>query len=452
MVCGFVPLFVACWPFKMTQRYTFTGVKMIMNTFFTFVLMGVVMLVGMEIVSFAMSGGPNEGDLSTKIALLNTANVNMKKLKKMVDLDGEEILILIACCIMALKMLTIATTAADKFSSGSGMKIGGKMGGMAGSAAQKITMGTAGAAWTAGKATLGAAGSYLARNTDVGRSVANGYNKLKTNIRQFGADINKTFTEEIPSTIGADMGLKHYQPQRQVGMPTNEEASRRPDNQPNNFDGEKPENKTNNKINPEHQKLIKDANDKFNKSDKGKTLQDNIDKAKDDYLKAVEEYGKDSKEAHDARDKLRDAVDERRDAKQDSVKSYLDENAQSMGTHGSYLQQINADDKAQHNRIAQAKQEVENDAFMKNMDKNIASTENWNNTLQTARQNNPVLVQALEQANGKKFEDLTPEDIQKTTQGMKHAKDMHMLHEMQNKLSNDDFERFLTSYQAGENF
>ena len=452
MVCGFVPLFVACWPFEMTKRYTFTGVKMIMNTFFTFVLMGVVMLVGMEIVSFAMSGGPNEGDLYTKITLLNTANVNMKKLKKLVDLDGEEILILIACCIMAMKMLTIATTAAGKFSSGSGMNIGGKMGGMVGSAGQKLTMGAAGAAWIAGKATLGAAGGYLAKNTDVGRSVANRYHKLKANVRQFGRDINRTFTEEIPSAIGADMGLEQFQPQREVGMPTNKEASRRSGNQPNNFDGEKPENKTNNKINPEHQKLIKDANDKFNASDQGKALQDNIDKAKDDYLKAVEEHGKDSKEAHDARDKLRNAVHERRDAKHNAVNSYLDENSQSPGAHGSYLGQMNIEDKAQHDRIAQAKQEVEGDAYMKSMDKNISDTENWNDTLDRAHQNNPELAQAIEQSTGGTIGHLSQEEINRRISSAKHAKDMHMLHEMQNKLSNSDFERFLTSYQAGENF
>lgn len=452
MVCGFVPLFVACWPFKMTQRYTFTGVKMIMNTFFTFVLMGVVMLVGMEIVSFAMSGGPNEGDLYTKITLLNTANVNMKKLKKLVDLDGEEILILVACCIMAMKMLTIATTAAGKFSSGSGMSIGSKMGGMVGSAGQKLTMGAAGAAWIAGKATLGAAGGYLAKNTDVGRSVANRYHKLKTNVRQFGRNINRTFTEEIPSAIGADMGLEKFQPQRQTGMPTNEEAFRQPDRQPNNFDGEKPENKTNNKINPEHKKLIDDASQKFDNSNKGKALQGNIDKAKADYLKAVEEHGKDSKEANEARDKLRDAVDERRDAKHDAITSYLDENAQSPGAHGSYLKQMNVENQAQHDRIAQAKQEVENDTYMKRMDKNISDTENWNDTLDRAHQNNPELAQAIEQSTGGAIGHLSQEEVNRRISSAKHAKDMHMLHEMQNKLSNADFERFLTSYQAGEKF
>ncbi len=456
MVCGLVPLFIACWPFKMTQRYTTTGVKMVLNTFFTFVLMGIVMLVGMEIISFAISGGSNQSDVASKIAILNSSNFNMDRLKKMVSLDSEAILILIACCIMAMKLLGVVNSAAGKFSSGSGMSTGAKMGGAAGTFTKNITLATAAATWIGGKGALRSAGNYLANNTDVGRGVANGYNRLKTSIRNFRSTINRELSEDAPAALGAAMGLERFQPERQTEMPTNEQATRQPNTPntpetPNNNNHSNPNN-AENKLNPEHQKLIDAARQKFDNSDKGKKLQNNIDKAKENYLKAVEEYGKDSKEAHDARDKLRDAVDERRDAKHDAIGSYLTENAQSSGAHGSYLKQMNVENQAQHDRIAQAKQEVEGDAYMKIMDKRITDTENYNNILQTARQNNPDLVKLLEKINGKKFENLTPEDIQKTTRTMKYGKDLHMLHRMQHKLSNDDFERFLTSYQQGETF
>lgn len=456
MVCGLVPLFIACWPFKMTQRYTTTGVKMILNTFFTFVLMGIVMLVGMEIISFAISGGSNQSDVASKIAILNSSNFNMDRLKKMVSLDSEAILILIACCIMAMKLLGVVNSAAGKFSSGSGMSIGSKMGGTAGTVAKNITLATAAATWIGGKGALRGAGNYLANNTDVGRGVANGYNRLKTSIRNFRSTINRELSEDAPAALGAAMGLERFQPERQTEMPTNEQATRQPNTPntpetPNNNNHSNPNN-AENKLNPEHQKLIDAARQKFDNSDKGKKLQNNIDKAKENYLKAVEEHGKNSVEAKDARDKLRDAVDERRDAKHDAVGSYLSENAQSSGAHGTYLKQMNLDNQAQHDRIAQAKQEVENDTYMKNIDKQIADTENWNNTLERAHQINPQLAQAIEQSTGGAIGPLPQEEITRRTDAMKQAKDVHMLHEMQNKLSGADFERFLTSYQQGETF
>ena len=223
------------------------------------------------------------------------------------------------------------------------------------------------------------------------------------------------------------MGLERFQPERQTEMPTNEQATRQPNTPntpetPNNNNHSNPNN-AENKLNPEHQKLIDNAKQKFDNSDKGKKLQNNIDKAKENYLKAVEEHGKNSVEANDARDKLRDAVDERRDAKHDAIGSYLTENAQSSGAHGTYLKQMNLENQAQHDRIAQAKQEVENDTYMKNIDKQISE-----------------------------LGPLSQEEITRQTDAMKQAKDVHMLHEMQNKLSEADFERFLTSYQQGETF
>ena len=106
MICAFVPMFIAFWPFKMTQRYSYIGVKIIFNTFFNFVLMGIIMFVGIEIVTFALSAGNNNIEAASLIAHLNNLDIDAEKLKKVVNLDGGAMLGLIACCIMALKMIS----------------------------------------------------------------------------------------------------------------------------------------------------------------------------------------------------------------------------------------------------------------------------------------------------------------------------------------------------------
>lgn len=235
MVCALVPLFIACWPFKMTQRYTTTGVKMILNTFFTFVLLGVVMLVGMEIVSFAVSGGKSGSDMAALISAIDSSNIH--RLKALISLDGEKILILIACCIMAMKMIGIADSAASKLSAGAGMKLGAQLGSVANSTAKKVTLGVGAAGLTAGKATVGAAGRWLANNTDAGRAVAKGYKKAKTAVRRFGAGINSTFTESIPAAFGSALGLENFQPTRQRGSGLEDENSIENNNEQNTGGG-----------------------------------------------------------------------------------------------------------------------------------------------------------------------------------------------------------------------
>ena len=178
MICAFVPMFIAFWPFKMTQRYTYIGVKIIVNTFFNFVLMGVVMLVGAEIVTFALQTGNHGMETASLMASLNNQDINAEKLKKVVNLDGASILCLIACCIMALKLISTANSAASKFSSGSGMDIGRKVGGLAGSAAQSMALGVGSAGLTFAVATAKGIGKGIGRKaakTDAGRYVARKY-------------------------------------------------------------------------------------------------------------------------------------------------------------------------------------------------------------------------------------------------------------------------------------
>lgn len=139
-----VPLFIAFWPFKLTQSYTVKGVKLMMNTFFNFAMIGVILLIATHIVSFAVNGN-GDFDLNAMIDAMN--NNDAATLKENTQIDCLQILVLLACCICALKLLAATNKLSDQFSKGAGTDIGTKIGGLAGSAVTNV--GVAGAKLTA---------------------------------------------------------------------------------------------------------------------------------------------------------------------------------------------------------------------------------------------------------------------------------------------------------------
>ena len=191
MVCGIIPVLIACWPFKLTTKYTIKGVQIIMNTFFNYIMLGIVLLLGVEIVDFAT--GKKSGSMDAFMEAMN--NNNLTKLSEMASLDGVEILILVVCCIFAFKLIENTNALADKFSKGSGMNIASKLGGLASSAvvASAATGASIGAKF--GEAALeetGIAGKF----TDAGNSV-------------------KNFFLDGASSVGKAVGLGRFQPQNQ---------------------------------------------------------------------------------------------------------------------------------------------------------------------------------------------------------------------------------------------
>lgn len=212
MVCALIPLFIACWPFKMTTRYTTTGVKMILNTFFNFVLMGVVVLVGLEIVSFALSGGDPESDMTKYISILNLGDPKLDDLKKMGELDGEGVLILIVCAIMAMKMIAIASGAANKFSAGSGSGIGAKMGGTAMSAIHKTVAEPVKQANPFSRGTFANNMVHtIANETQAGRTLRDAGNTVGRVVSKPFKAMNKFATQTAPAAIGRGVGLGRFQ-------------------------------------------------------------------------------------------------------------------------------------------------------------------------------------------------------------------------------------------------
>ena len=167
MLCALVPLLIACWPFEMTKQYTAKGVKMLMNTFFTFAFAGVMIMLAVNYVTAAITGG---GTVSTN-ELINAINNNDEKsMEILAAIEGSSIMTLLACGFFAMKMISKVSGLANQFSSGSGMSAGAKIGGLAASAASSAGK------WAGGKTVqLGKAGlSELGNNTRIGRAVQRG--------------------------------------------------------------------------------------------------------------------------------------------------------------------------------------------------------------------------------------------------------------------------------------
>ncbi|MBR2137244.1 MAG: hypothetical protein IJ852_04720 [Alphaproteobacteria bacterium] len=238
-VSALLPLFIACWPFKATQRYSFTGVKMLMNVFFSFVMIGILMTIGLEIVSFATTGGTTNSQ--TLIKLLNSSDDdNIKLLKNLTDLDTEAVLILIACCVYAIKLISKTNAIASTFSSGGGSNFGSKLGGIAASATVSAGMAQA---KSVGKGTLQGASSFASTvaHSSAGQAVGNAaksagraakgyvrrqYDKrtpelIKKTVSATGraakatADFVSTADVRAASWIGRRVGLGQFQNQNQ---------------------------------------------------------------------------------------------------------------------------------------------------------------------------------------------------------------------------------------------
>lgn len=191
MLSGLIPLLVACWPFRLTEAFTFKGCRMLMNSFFSYAMLGIVLLLGIEI---ATSAATNDGGNINDI--INAINSNdLDTLKELCSLNGFQLLILVSCCIFALKLIGQTSALAGQFSKGSGSEIGNKLGGVATSAATNAVRATAS---TTGRVAT-SAGKHVADAT----GVTAGVNKTTGAIRQ----VHKS----VSSALGKAAGLGKYQ-------------------------------------------------------------------------------------------------------------------------------------------------------------------------------------------------------------------------------------------------
>lgn len=123
IVGGMLPFLVASWPFKLTSGYTKKGFEMILNSIFTFMMMGVVANLSMELIKAAVefnsdSGavGETENGLSAMIKALT--EIDVKKLSTMVNVISIGFLLFMMSNIMAMMLLGKVAEFANQFASG----------------------------------------------------------------------------------------------------------------------------------------------------------------------------------------------------------------------------------------------------------------------------------------------------------------------------------------------
>lgn len=227
MLSGLVPLLIACWPFKMTESYSYKGCKMLMNSFFSYVMMGIVLLLGTQITTAAISGDAQ----SIALAINNS---DLPALRKACDLGAFQLLILVACAIFAMKLIGQTNSLADQFSKGAGSSMGTRMGGATMSA---ITSMGKGAAHLGGRVA-----SVVGKNAADATGVTATFNK--------GTDAIKGAWQKSWAKAGRGVGLGKYQNQ-QIG-------SGKEGNNTDNKENKQPEYLQNNAIDSEN---INDSTD-----------------------------------------------------------------------------------------------------------------------------------------------------------------------------------------------
>lgn len=128
-LCCMLPFLVACWPFKITSRYTKIGWGIFMHVFFTFVMLGVVITTINAITKTALS---SKKDVRELLSALNQNDLGF--ITDMMEIGGMQMLVLIVSCYICLKLLKDINNLANKFSGGAGFNISANVGGFVASA------------------------------------------------------------------------------------------------------------------------------------------------------------------------------------------------------------------------------------------------------------------------------------------------------------------------------
>lgn len=155
IIGAITPFLIAAWPFKITQGYTGTGWKMFLNAFFTFVFLGLVVSVNVELSAQAATGGAtvvtsdggsevSSSGVEAIMALVNSNDIDALLDVMSIGLSG--LIFMILCCVFGFKLCAEAASLAGEFSGAKSTDIGSKIGSMAAGAAKGVGVGAAKAA------------------------------------------------------------------------------------------------------------------------------------------------------------------------------------------------------------------------------------------------------------------------------------------------------------------
>ncbi len=139
--CTILPFIIAAAPFKALKKYALKGWNIFVNCAFHFMMMGVVLSVSSTLIGEALVG--ENGNLNSQKSgieqiedAINGDSVSV--LKDLMGLSGKKFLILLACCIFALKIIKQVGQLVEHISSTSGgTPIAAQMGGQAMQIAKK---------------------------------------------------------------------------------------------------------------------------------------------------------------------------------------------------------------------------------------------------------------------------------------------------------------------------
>ncbi len=135
IIACLLPFLIACWPFKITSGYTKTGWNMILNVCFRFIIMGVLLASVIELIEAALTSGLDKSQLEE---WLNSNNTD--ELEKAMSINGLQMLILLVCCMISMKLVSQLSKVTDRFASGGVPTgdMGSKLGGTAASVATAV--------------------------------------------------------------------------------------------------------------------------------------------------------------------------------------------------------------------------------------------------------------------------------------------------------------------------
>lgn len=153
IIGALTPFLIAAWPFKVTQGYTGQGWKMFLNAFFTFVFLGLVVSVNVELSAQAATGGAtvvttsdggqevSSSGVEAIMALVNSNDI--EALLEVMSIGLSGLIFMILCCVFGFKLCAEAASLAGEFGGARDPGIGSKVGSMAAGAAKGLTTGAA---------------------------------------------------------------------------------------------------------------------------------------------------------------------------------------------------------------------------------------------------------------------------------------------------------------------
>ncbi len=150
VVGALLPFLIASWPFKITSKYTSTGFKILLNSIFTFMMIGLVVKISISLISKAVELNTeietsqqtiSGGGLYELVQAID--NIDTEKLRIMVNVLSVGFLVFLFANILGFLLLARVSELVNRFSSG----------GMKASAPSLATMGASAIKGVAKKAT-----------------------------------------------------------------------------------------------------------------------------------------------------------------------------------------------------------------------------------------------------------------------------------------------------------